>query len=157
MMSEFFFLAPPNQAVVPGDWDLDPAEREPTKTLFDASRGEIGLIVSIFKFLGILTKETWPVRSLHFGLVRSTANVIDIQDFEKLSDANKLDFVVFPSSVLPTGDIDARQIIEKFLVYPPGARLGAGDALKEEWTAERVSAGELEAMMSGLRLPVKTV
>jgi hypothetical protein len=33
-------------------------KREP---LFDASRGEIGLLWSIFRILGTPTKESWPV------------------------------------------------------------------------------------------------
>ena len=35
-------------------WRRDP--------IFDASRGEIALLWSIFKVLGTPTKETWPVR-----------------------------------------------------------------------------------------------
>jgi len=64
MMTEFFFPAPLQAAASEG-WDPDLEEREPKKTLFDSSRGEIGLIVSIFKLLGTPTKDTWPVCSFY--------------------------------------------------------------------------------------------
>ena len=39
-------------------------------------------------------------------------------------------------------------------MYPPEERLGVGEALKDEWFADRVQTGELEAMMSEFQLPV---
>jgi len=62
---------------------------------------------------------------------------------------------VFPPTTLPVEDNDARHIVERFLVYPPEERLRVSDALKDEWFADRVQTGELEAMMSELQLPVK--
>ena len=50
--------------IVPQNFDLDPDARWVRDTLFDASRGEIGLAWSIFKVRGTPTPDIWPVRFL---------------------------------------------------------------------------------------------
>ncbi|GBE77583.1 kinase-like protein [Sparassis crispa] len=104
------------------------------ESLFDSTRGSIGLAWSIFKTLGTPTGESWPT-------------------FKDLPDADKVSFQVVPpvgiQSLLPnlpplnetreqtdnTGS-PCLEFIKNFLVYPPNMRLKAGVASQHSWFAE---------------------
>ncbi|CDO73403.1 hypothetical protein BN946_scf185013.g37 [Trametes cinnabarina] len=91
-------------------------------SLYDASRGAIGLAFSVFKVHGTPTAETWP-------------------RFKSLPDAQKVTFVQVPSvdlrrllPNLPPEEFqpeheDCVDLVSKLLVYPPESRLKAQDAL----------------------------
>lgn len=93
------------------------------QSLFDASRGSIGLAWSIFKLRGTPTEDNWPT-------------------FNELPDANKVSFHVVPptdlSAVLPNLPVprpagapdkmrpsppDFFDLLDRLLVYPPSLRL----------------------------------
>ncbi|VDB91512.1 unnamed protein product [Peniophora sp. CBMAI 1063] len=138
------------------DVDEDELEDDPTKayildpprpysqpeweryTLFNGSRGDIGLAWSIFKTRGTPTKETWPT-------------------FTELPDATKVNFIEAPvidlKTLLPHAPEDlpvaqesavshfpgaqpaaqASDLVHRFLVYPQAQRLSAEKALKHPW------------------------
>ncbi|KZV64580.1 kinase-like protein [Peniophora sp. CONT] len=124
-----YILDPPNPYSYP-EWER--------YTLFNGSRGDIGLAWSIFKTRGTPTRETWPT-------------------FRELPDATKVNFIEAPVidlvSLLPhvpedrpptkEGEIShfpdaqpsssAADLIHRFLVYPQSQRLSAKDALKHPW------------------------
>ncbi|KAI9444611.1 kinase-like protein [Lactarius indigo] len=102
-------------------WAWSPSQWE-RYSLFDGSRGDIGLAWSIFRIRGSPTSENWPT-------------------FSELPDANKINFVdshgVHLSTLLPHLGIPSPQgppvhrppaeqestvvdLLQRFLVYPPG-------------------------------------
>ncbi|KAI0936884.1 hypothetical protein AcV5_004914 [Taiwanofungus camphoratus] len=107
------------------------------ESLFDASRGSIGLAWSIFKVLGTPTEENWPA-------------------FKTLPDASKVTFLVVPPvdlqtllPNLPFGDSQSKHgtlsgaarhpcidLVECLLAYPPSMRLRVSEALAHPWFAE---------------------
>ncbi|TFY75698.1 hypothetical protein EWM64_g8315 [Hericium alpestre] len=113
-------------------------------SLFDSSRGDLGLIWSIFKTRGTPTSENWPT----FG---------DLPDATKISFAEVpgIDFAsILPNLSLPPPPPQGRRISERsqlshlppadavptpqdlvhrFLVYPQSSRLTADAALKHPW------------------------
>ncbi|KAI0334016.1 kinase-like protein [Cubamyces sp. BRFM 1775] len=92
-------------------------------SLYDATRGAIGLAFSIFKVHGTPNETTWP-------------------GFKELPDGHKVTFVQVPPvdvrrllPNLPPADTqpehnDCFDFIAKLLVYPPNSRLRAADALR---------------------------
>ncbi|KAG7451898.1 kinase-like protein [Guyanagaster necrorhizus] len=88
------------------------------KSLFDGTRGEIGLAWSIFKIMGTPTEDSWPT-------------------FNQLPDASRVQFTVVPpvplDSVLPHLPHDQTpyelNLLQSFLIYPPSARITAIDAI----------------------------
>ncbi|KAK2462861.1 hypothetical protein APHAL10511_005059 [Amanita phalloides] len=92
------------------------------KSLFDGTRGELGLLWSIFKTMGTPNDQTWP-------------------GFKTLSDARSVSFNQVPAVPLdskfpnlpppthPDMRSHALDFISKLLVYPPEDRLHAQDAL----------------------------
>ncbi|KAI0756430.1 kinase-like domain-containing protein [Daedaleopsis nitida] len=108
--------------------NLSPEQRDiewVRDSLYDATRGQIGLAWSIFKVHGTPTEETWPT-------------------FKKLPDAQKVSFIEVPPvnliTLLPNlpgpGDEPEREdcldLIRRLLVYPPDRRMHATDALKHQ-------------------------
>ncbi|TBU26870.1 kinase-like protein [Dichomitus squalens] len=123
-----------------GDWDSDapPAKLpfvvskgvSPTspnaqwvrETLYDSTRGQIGLAWSIFKVHGTPRDETWPT-------------------FKQLPDAEKVTFIEVPpadlSKLLPNLPSEGRyqesedsfDLLTRLLTYEPVMRLPAADAL----------------------------
>lgn len=133
---EPFMLPAGHEAVICKQWRRG--------TLFDGTRGEIGLAWSIFKIRGTPTAETWP-------------------DFEQLPDARSVTFTLVPSvplaSLLPhlpntpssREEIDPSglcnmenmkptplDLLSRFLVYPPSRRLKTVDMLLHPWFAEEM-------------------
>ncbi|KAI0066533.1 kinase-like protein [Artomyces pyxidatus] len=124
---------------VRGEWDQSGVwERY---SLFDSTRGDIGLAWSIFKTRGSPTPQNWPT-------------------FTKLPDANKVNFIDAPvvdlRTLLPHLPEEHRQpppvetsshfppegqapspldLIHRLLVYPPASRLRAASALEHPWFA----------------------
>ncbi|TFY64632.1 hypothetical protein EVG20_g5881 [Dentipellis fragilis] len=139
------------------DWDSDDEQEDRTKayivgspksawasvkwercSLFDSSRGDLGLIWSIFSTRGTPNAETWP-------------------SFKDLPDATKVTFTeaegVDLASLLPNMPLEHRRsetlsiahcpppdptpspldLIHRFLVYPQASRLKARDALMHPW------------------------
>ncbi|KAI0275240.1 kinase-like domain-containing protein [Gloeopeniophorella convolvens] len=131
-------------------------------SLFDGSRGDIGLAWSIFRTRGSPTPENWPT-------------------FAELPDANKINFMDAPGVHLQTllSHIDlpppdrppshsppteqvptALDFVQRFLVYPPESRLKAADALRHPWLMDEgplvlpssvLRAGDAELGASSLR------
>ncbi|OJA08342.1 hypothetical protein AZE42_07126 [Rhizopogon vesiculosus] len=116
----------------------DPSNRWARDSLFDSTRGEIGLAWSIFKTRGSANEANWP-------------------SFSSLPDANKLSFVDvqpidlpstlpnLPSSALQY-DVDTKthtppetmsptpiDLVHRFLVYEPSQRLRPSKALTHPW------------------------
>ncbi|KAB5591740.1 Serine/Threonine kinase catalytic domain containing protein [Ceratobasidium theobromae] len=111
--------------------------------LFDNTRGEIGLIASIFKLLGTPTEETWPASPL--------------DDFSSLPAASALVFSpTLPQPLRPllpnlvagasqpgsAADIDQNwvpdsenvfQLIQEIVRYPPQSRTGASNLLRHAY------------------------
>ncbi|KAI0308378.1 kinase-like domain-containing protein, partial [Multifurca ochricompacta] len=104
-------------------------------SLFDGSRGDIGLAWSIFRARGSPTPENWP-------------------NFSELPDANKVNFINSPgvhlSTLLPHLDAPlphgppthfpheeqeptALDLVWRLLVYPPDSRFKAAEALTHPW------------------------
>ncbi|KAI0714785.1 kinase-like protein [Earliella scabrosa] len=93
------------------------------ESLYDASRGQIGLAWSIFRVHGTPTEETWPA-------------------FKELPDAQKVTFVQVPPvdlltllPNLPPADTQPEHaqcldLVSRLLVYPPERRLRPAFALK---------------------------
>ncbi|KAH9897685.1 kinase-like protein [Cubamyces lactineus] len=109
------FIIP--RGLSPGDPDVEWTR----DSLYDATRGAIGLAFSIFKVHGTPNETTWP-------------------GFKELPDAQKVTFVQVPPvdvrrllPNLPPADTqpehdDCFDLISKLLVYTPDLRLRAGDA-----------------------------
>ncbi|KAI9511892.1 kinase-like protein [Russula earlei] len=122
-----------------GEWARSEWERY---SLFDGSRGDIGLAWSIFRTRGPPTPENWPT-------------------FTELPDANKINFIDSPgvhlSTLLPhlvdaptpppfrpgkparvhfppaEQEPTALDLLHRLLVYPPDSRLRAAAALTHPW------------------------
>ncbi|KAG1879663.1 kinase-like domain-containing protein [Suillus tomentosus] len=116
----------------------DPTNRWARDSLFDSTRGEIGLAWSIFKIRGSPNETNWP-------------------SFLNLPDANKLSFInvepVDLPSILPNFPSSTQQhevdtkthippetmsptpvdLIHRFLVYEPSQRLRPSRALTHPW------------------------
>lgn len=116
----------------------DPTNRWTRDSLFDSTRGEIGLAWSIFKARGSPNETNWP-------------------SFLSLPDANKLSFIdvepVDLCSILPNFPSSAQQyevdtkshvppetmsptpvdLVHRFLVYEPSQRLRPSKALTHPW------------------------
>ncbi|KAA1467871.1 kinase-like protein [Dentipellis sp. KUC8613] len=125
-----YILDPPKSAWASVKWGRCP--------LFDSSRGDLGLIWSIFSTRGTPNTETWP-------------------SFKDLPDATKVTFTeaegVDLASLLPNMPLEHRRsetssiahclhpsptpkpldLIHRFLVYPQASRLKARDALVHPW------------------------
>ncbi|KAI0368917.1 kinase-like protein, partial [Pilatotrama ljubarskyi] len=109
--------------IIPKGLTPDSPDVEWTReSLYDASRGAIGLAFSIFKVHGTPSEETWPT-------------------FKMLPDAQKVTFVQVPpvelKRLLPNLPPDETQpehddcldLVSKLLVYPPESRLRADEAV----------------------------
>ncbi|KAH9170526.1 kinase-like protein [Lactarius sanguifluus] len=115
-------------------WAWSPSQWE-RYSLFDGSRGDIGLAWSIFRIRGSPTPETWPT-------------------FSELPDANKINFIDSPgvhlSTLLPHLGVPSPQgppvhrppaeqestvvdLLQRFLVYSPSSRFSAEGALGHPW------------------------
>ena len=135
---------------LPGPWARSEWERY---SLFDGSRGDIGLAWSIFRTRGSPTPENWPVRFVFHPSSRRPHLIFD-QTFTDLPDANKINFIDSPgvhlSTLLPhlegprpdvkqihfpPADLEptALDLIQRLLVYPPESRFKAADSLKHPW------------------------
>ncbi|KAL1749298.1 kinase-like domain-containing protein [Schizophyllum fasciatum] len=98
-----------------------PGAKWARETLFNGSRGEIGLAWSIFKIRGTPNAELWPT-------------------FTDLPDAQRVNFNVVPPQPLadflpnlPFGDTGALNLADKLLAYPQTARLRPKEALDHQW------------------------
>ncbi|KAF8707322.1 hypothetical protein AX14_013616 [Amanita brunnescens Koide BX004] len=90
-------------------------------SLFDGTRGELGLLWSIFKTMGTPTDQTWPgFKDLAAGRSVTFNTVPAVQLDTRLPNLPR-----HPEAVR-TRAID---LVSKLLVYPPESRLGAQDAL----------------------------
>jgi cyclin-dependent kinase 8/11 len=117
---------------LPEPWSRSEWERY---SLFDGSRGDIGLAWSIFCIRGSPTQETWPT-------------------FAELPDANKINFIDSPgvhlSTLLPhlsaplphenhvhfpprEQQPTAVDLLQRLLIYPPDSRFKAADARMHPW------------------------
>jgi serine/threonine protein kinase len=132
------------------------------KSLFKSSRGELGLMWSIFRLLGTPTDETWPVSYTselinHFSLSLHVLILSFMQGFCKLPGAQMLQFQVMPpdnlDSHLPnlpaftrpsassgthytyphSASDSALGLIQKLLVCDPSRRPTAAEALEHPW------------------------
>ncbi|KAH9929789.1 kinase-like protein [Fomitopsis serialis] len=118
--------------IVPKSLAVDDPDAEWRRdSLFDASRGSIGLAWSIFKTRGTPTESSWP-------------------DFGLLPDANKISFQVVPKQDLRTllpnlpptttpahsDKRDCVDLIDRLLTYQPSMRLSAANALRHPWFTE---------------------
>ncbi|KAJ7593220.1 kinase-like domain-containing protein [Mycena floridula] len=89
-------------------------------SLFNGTRGEIGLAWSIFKIMGTPTEDTWP-------------------EFKKLPDAQRVEFNIVPpvdlKSLLPNlpSSADPFSILQSLLRYPPSGRLTPREAMAQAW------------------------
>lgn len=122
-------------------------------SLFDGTRGSIGLAASIFKLRGTPNKENWPV-STSYNLIALTKCSNYMQDFMELPDANKVQFAEFPTKELrpylpnlpPEGKSSGSDhsppaemsptpldLIHRLLVYPPKDRISASSVLEHPW------------------------
>ncbi|KAG5351279.1 hypothetical protein C0989_007102 [Termitomyces sp. Mn162] len=126
-------------------------------TLFNGTRGELGLAWSIFKIRGTPTKDNWPVCiPLHVNTIYH--NFLIFQAFERLPDSKGVEFTVVPA--VPLGPLlpnlpdteaempvdlssihtpdntmkdSALDLVERLLVYPVENRLIAMRALQHPW------------------------
>lgn len=122
--------------------------------LFDSTRGEIGLVASIFKLLGTPTEETWPgfeslpaASALIFNPVlrRSLGpllpNLVDKCQSAALSDPGSSSPTTDPASICSIADADsperdsenAVQLIQALVRYPPQSRTSASDLLRHAY------------------------
>ncbi|KAG8797778.1 hypothetical protein FRC16_008535 [Serendipita sp. 398] len=90
------------------------------QSIFDASRGEIGLLWSIFQVLGTPTKDSWPDFPGNQG-----SSAIRFRDAPR-QDMSKL-LPHLPTESWPLN------LVEGFLTYPPEQRLSALTALSSPW------------------------
>ncbi|KAG8836351.1 hypothetical protein FRC17_005637 [Serendipita sp. 399] len=106
------YILPTRLPGAPFTWKRD--------VIFDASRGEIGLLWSIFQVLGTPNNDSWP------GFPgNQEGSAIRFRDAPK-QDISKL----LPH--LPK-EADPLSLIEGFLVYDPESRLSAITALSNSW------------------------
>lgn len=118
--------------IIPKSLAVDDPDAEWRRdSLFDASRGSIGLAWSIFKTKGTPTESSWP-------------------DFSLLPDANKISFRMVPRQALRTllpnlpptttpalsDQRNCVDLIDRLLTYQPSMRLSAANALRHPWFTE---------------------
>ncbi|KAG5643301.1 hypothetical protein DXG03_001228 [Asterophora parasitica] len=127
------FIVPRNLA--PGTethWERD--------TLFNGTRGELGLVWSIFKIRGTPTKDTWPAfeslpgaKGVEFTVVPSVrlAALLPSLSWEE-DEGNEKDLGDVHSSTEPQR-ASALDLITRFLLYPPEKRMSAETALQHPW------------------------
>ncbi|KAG9309058.1 kinase-like domain-containing protein [Chiua virens] len=138
-----------------------PTGRWTRMSLFDATRGEIGLAWSIFRVVAHRTRVLWPVRPspyvIHFNALTTSFTRPDKQSFLTLPDASKVSFAnvdaVDLSSRLPNLPLSTSSIrldttthvpvpdpvcslldlVHCFLVYEPARRFRPSEALRHHW------------------------
>lgn len=127
----------------------DRSTRWSRKSLYKASRGEIGLIWSIFRLLGTPTETTWPVSISGFGKLDIIASHRErSQEFRSLPGARMMTFAPTSPTELRTrlinlpsieengaAPLDAHplDLIKKLMVLNPKRRLPAASAVKHAW------------------------
>ncbi|KAI0053401.1 kinase-like protein [Auriscalpium vulgare] len=124
----------------PATADFDSAKWE-RYALFDATRGDIGLAWSIFKIRGSPTDKTWPAfRDLPDG---SKVNFVDAPCVNlgtllpHLRPHDRVPACEPPEHFPPAQQVASPlDLILRLLVYPPGERLCAKDALLHPWFAD---------------------
>jgi len=114
------------------------------ESLFEGTRGEIGVAWSIFKIFGTPTKDTWPVSGVTLAF-HVSYHKQSFQEYEKLPGAQSVVFNAVPNVPLapllpnlPPPSLVSQvssvlDILSKFLQYPPLSRLTAADALHDPW------------------------
>jgi len=116
----------------------NPKLRWSRETLFDASRGEIGLAWSIFKIRGTPTAENWPTFANLPHSSRVTFNVVPPVDLSLLLPNCPTTAKVevdskaghFPTAKMIPSPLD---LVYRLLVYPEHTRLRASEALLHPW------------------------
>ncbi|KAF7436081.1 hypothetical protein PC9H_002907 [Pleurotus ostreatus] len=130
---------------------LSPRCRWTRHSLFDASRGEIGLAWSIFKIRGTPTEESWPgfkhlpdaqrvtfIETPRVQLKRFLPNLppppqeevvdVEIEDYDDEYEESDSE-----TDVDDDGGDTPLNLIESLLAYPPSGRLTASEALCHLW------------------------
>ncbi|TRM70577.1 kinase-like domain-containing protein [Schizophyllum amplum] len=102
-----------------------PGSKWARETLFNGSRGEIGLAWSIFKIRGTPTPELWPTFTDLPDAQRVNFNVVPRQPL--------VDFLPNLPSQSPETRSAALDLVDKLLAYPQTERLRPKDALRHPW------------------------
>lgn len=92
-------------------------------TIFDATRGEIALLWSIFRVMGTPSTASWPDFPGH-----QEGSLIRFRDAERQPLAPLL-----PHLPIDVSEPTPLKMIEAFLAYPPAQRLTATQALRHSW------------------------
>ncbi|KAK0465974.1 kinase-like protein [Desarmillaria tabescens] len=131
VFAEFFTPLLPEENNDEYDYPPELCDANPTlirNTLFDGTRGEIGLAWSIFKILGTPTEESWPT-------------------FKELPDASRVEFTIVPPVPLESDlpylhphDQTPHELglLQSLLRYPPSTRITATDAIAHACFADSV-------------------
>ncbi|KAE9407956.1 kinase-like protein [Gymnopus androsaceus JB14] len=143
LFAEFFTeLAP----VSSSDYEYAPPNTRYCRTsLFDASRGEIGLVWSIFKILGTPREpndETEDKKSWAWPGFKDLPDAQKVE-FTKV-DGVELDERIFPN--LPKGkwdDSSPVDLIRRLVQYPPERRIQATEALEHAFLSPAGLYGEV--------------
>ncbi|KAI0082328.1 kinase-like protein [Panus rudis PR-1116 ss-1] len=105
-------------------------------TLFDSTRGDIGLAWSIFQARGTPTAESWPTfQDLPHATKVSFVMTAPTNLHELLPNLPPESFPVSADSAFPSPEFKPAplDLIHRFLVYPPSLRLTAAEALSHPW------------------------
>ncbi|KAM6498866.1 CMGC/CDK protein kinase [Amanita muscaria] len=116
------FILPPSISVA----DDENEYKWTRSSLFNGTRGELGLIWSIFKTMGTPTETSWPGYKDLLSPTSITFKQVPGVPLESLLPN-------LPPSLTPTSRTHALDLICRLLVYPPGDRLIAQDALNHPW------------------------
>jgi len=122
------------------DLETDEEDNLYRASLFDATRGSIGLAWSIFRIRGTPTEEIWPAfTSLPDGSKVSFQEVPPIDLVPHLPNIPPGDHPAFTGFHLLPGPMTSSPVdlIYRLLVYPPEQRLRADDALRHPWFASQ--------------------
>ncbi|KAF5389566.1 hypothetical protein D9757_004124 [Collybiopsis confluens] len=121
------------------------------ESLFDASRGEIGLLWSIFKVLGTARE---PSNEAEADTTWAWPGFNDLPDAQKVEftkvDGTGLDERLFPNLPFERGS-SAIDLMHSFLRYPPDHRLKARDALNHVFLSSESMPADLDATEGALR------
>ncbi|KAG8707474.1 hypothetical protein FRC08_000480 [Ceratobasidium sp. 394] len=151
-------LIPDGTAVAPVSANESPPDPDPTipfnlpdigtdvggawhrMQLFDCTRGEIGLIASIFKLLGTPTDATWPEFTSLPAASALVFNPVSPRPLRPLlphlpPSHMQIDDPTTGSCLAADGE-NAVDFVERLIRYPPGSRTKAPDLLRHAYFAE---------------------
>jgi len=138
--------APPTPFIVPKHLRIHLGAQWTRESLFNGEMGEIGLAWSIFKIFGTPTTESWPEFNELPGAKSVVFNKVPAVPLSPLLPNLPHSSVLHSFATSTNGNASSEEstnsvlnLLQQFLVYPPGLRIRAEDALRHPWFTSKDS------------------